>query len=182
MSSVHPPQAAEQPEATADSARPDGRGDLPPWRIWMAPAAIALGLAFGELAVIVVAAIGTSGGSSFAHPGPAVSIISDVVVDLAFVVAAVYVVSLRGRPRPADFGFRRTTWRLGIAAFLLAGAGYYLVTWAYAALFKLHGSDKLPSELGVGRSTAALVAAALFVCVIAPIAEEFFFRGFIFGA
>ena len=32
------------------------------------------------------------------------------------------------------------------------------------------------------RATAALVAAAVFVCVIAPIAEEFFFRGFLFGA
>jgi len=29
---------------------------------------------------------------------------------------------------------------------------------------------------------AALIAASAFVCVIAPVAEEFFFRGFIFGA
>jgi uncharacterized protein len=56
------------------------------------------------------------------------------------------------------------------------------VTAVYASLIKLHGNDKLPSELGVGKSTAALVAAAVFVCVIAPIAEEFFFRGFFFGA
>jgi membrane protease YdiL (CAAX protease family) len=34
----------------------------------------------------------------------------------------------------------------------------------------------------VSKSTAALVGATVFVCVIAPIAEEFFFRGFIFGA
>ena len=33
----------------------------------------------------------------------------------------------------------------------------------------------------VSQSTAALVGAAVFVCVVAPIAEEFFFRGFIFG-
>ena len=45
----------------------------------------------------------------------------------------------------------------------------------------LHGTDKLPSELGATHSTAALVAAAVFVCAIAPMAEEFFFRGFIFG-
>jgi uncharacterized protein len=46
----------------------------------------------------------------------------------------------------------------------------------------LHGSDKLPSELGAGKSTVALAAAGVFVCVIAPVAEEFFFRGFLFGA
>jgi membrane protease YdiL (CAAX protease family) len=48
-------------------------------------------------------------------------------------------------------------------------------------VFKLHGTDKLPSELGVNHNTAALVAASVFVCAIAPIAEEFFFRGFFFG-
>ena len=89
---------------------------------------------------------------------------------------------LQGHSRPRDFGFRRVGFRRGFQAFVAAGFGYYFVTWAYAALFKLHGSDKLPSELGVNRSTAALVAAAVFVCVIAPIAEEFFFRGFLFGA
>src|SRR6202011_6142117 len=41
---------------------------------------------------------------------------------------------------------------------------------------------KLPKELGVSKSPVALVGATVFVCVVAPIAEEFFFRGFIFGA
>ena len=65
---------------------------------------------------------------------------------------------------------------------VLAALAYYGVTTIYASLFNLHGSDKLPSELGVTHSTVALVAAAVFVCAIAPIAEEFFFRGFFFGA
>ena len=46
----------------------------------------------------------------------------------------------------------------------------------------MHGSDKLPTEFNASHSTAALVGAAIFVCVVAPIAEEFFFRGFFFGA
>jgi hypothetical protein len=68
-----------------------------------------------------------------------------------------------------------------VAVVFAAAVGYFVVTLVYQSLFKLHGSDKLPSELGVTHSTAALVAAAVFVCAIAPIAEEFFFRGFIFG-
>jgi membrane protease YdiL (CAAX protease family) len=32
------------------------------------------------------------------------------------------------------------------------------------------------------RSTWALVGTAVFVCAVAPMAEEFFFRGFFFGA
>ncbi len=57
-----------------------------------------------------------------------------------------------------------------------------MVTAIYASVLHLHGSDKLPSELGVSKSVAALIVATVFVCVIAPMAEEFFFRGFVFGA
>jgi CAAX protease family protein len=156
--------------------------DEPSWRIWTAPAAIALGLALGQFAVIIVDVIGQAAGSSFAHPTPAVSLVSDLVVDLAFVAAALYFASLHGRARPADFGFRPPRPGVAIGAFLLAGVSYYVLTAAYGAILNLHDKDKLPSELGVNKSTAALVGAAIFVCVIAPIAEEFFFRGFFFGA
>jgi hypothetical protein len=63
--------------------------DVPDWRMWMAPAAIVLGLAVGEMAVIFVDAIGAAAGSSFTHPTPAVNIIGNVVVDLSFVLAAI---------------------------------------------------------------------------------------------
>lgn len=149
--------------------------------MWMAPAAIVLGLALGEMAVIFIDAIGAAAGSSFTHPTPAVNIIGNVVVDLAFVAAALYLARMRGPVTAADFGFRRIPLRRGFAAFMLGGIGYYGLTAVYAQLFKLHGQDKLPSELGVSKSDAALIAAAVFVCVIAPIAEEFFFRGFLFG-
>jgi uncharacterized protein len=167
--------------APALSTAPD-QGDEPPWPVWTAPAAVTLGLALGVFGSIVVGAAGSAGGSSLSHPTPAVSLISDVVFDLGFVGAAVYFAAMRGRPRPADFGFRRVSPRLGVGAVLVAGIGYYVLTYVYGSLFKLRGSDKLPSELGVSKSTAALVGAAVFVCVIAPMAEEFFFRGFFFGA
>jgi membrane protease YdiL (CAAX protease family) len=178
MPSVPPPQAPEAPAAPVPRPQPP---DELPWRLWVAPAAIVLGLALGQVAVIIVEIIGQAAGSTFAHPTPAVVIVSDVVFDLAFVAAALYFARLNGRPRAADFGFRRIHFRLGLSAFVLAAIGYYVVTAGYSTLFKLHGSDKLPSELGVSRSNAALVGAAVFVCVIAPMAEEFFFRGFFFG-
>jgi membrane protease YdiL (CAAX protease family) len=181
MTSIPPPRPVPEPEIVdPPPARPPE--DLPDWRLWMAPAAIVLGLALGEVAVIIVDVIGSAAGSSFAHPTPAVSIIGNVVVDLAFVVSALYFAASRPPLRAADFGFRRVSWRRGVIAFVSAGVGYYGLTAVYAQIFKLHGQDKLPSELGVSRSDAALAAAAVFVCVIAPIAEEFFFRGFLFGA
>ncbi len=148
----------------------------------MAPAAVLLGLVLGQVGVIIVGIVGqATGGSSLAHPSPAVSIIGDIVADLGFVAAAVYLAAVQRHARPQDFGFRRTRTSRAVAWVVLGGTSYYLLTWAYAAIFNLHGKDKLPSELGVNHSTAALVGAAVFVCVIAPMAEEFFFRGFLFG-
>jgi membrane protease YdiL (CAAX protease family) len=181
MPSVPPPEALNDvPVVAGTSLR--GDPDQPPWQIWMAPAAVVLGLAGGVVAGIVVDVIGQAAGSSISHPTPAVSLTADLVFDLSFVGAALYFASLRGRPRPADFGFRRIGLRLGVGSFMLAAVAFYVMTAVYASLDKLHGSDKLPSELGVSTSTAALVGAAVFVCVIAPMAEEFFFRGFFFGA
>jgi hypothetical protein len=169
------------PSPTVDP-EPAPDPDLPPWRAWTAPAGVALGLALGGLATILVDVAAAAGGSSLKHPPPAVNIIGDVVFDLGFVAAALYLASLSGRPSPAAFGFRPVSIRAGVKWFVLAAVAYYGITAVYGAIFRLHGSDKLPSELGAEHSTAALIAASVFVCVVAPIAEEFFFRGFFFGA
>lgn len=183
MSSVHPPNATRpSPPSPPPPSPPPSRRDEVPWPLWSAPAGVALGLALGLFGSIFVSVVAQIGGSSLSHPTPAVSILGDVVFDLGFVAAAIYLARLHGRPTPADFGFRPVSPAFAAGAVAAAGIGYYVVTALYASFFRLHGSDKLPSELGVTKSTAALIAAALFVCVIAPIAEEFFFRGFIFGA
>ena len=170
---------ATEPTPTEDEER---RDDEPPWRVWVAPAAIAAGLTAGVIGSSLVAVIGQPAGSSVSHPTPAVALIGDLVFDLSFVGAALYFAGLHSPLQARDFGFRRVSPRVGIAAVLAAGIGYYLLTAVYAQLVHLHGSDKLPSELGAGKSTVALAAAGVFVCVLAPVAEEFFFRGFLFGA
>jgi membrane protease YdiL (CAAX protease family) len=162
--------------------RPPSAADVPPWPAWTAPAGLALGFAIGGLATLFVEIIAQAGGASVKHPPPAVSIVGDVVFDLGFVAAALYLASLRGFPGTAAFGFRRVGVWLGVRTVVIAAVSYYILTAVYSTVFALHGSDKLPSELGAEHSTAALVAASIFVCVIAPIAEEFFFRGFLFGA
>jgi uncharacterized protein len=177
-----PPDQGIAPEPVPP-ALPDARADgRVPWPIWTAPAAIALGFAVGVFASAIVGAIASVNGSSLAHPTPAVALISDVLFDLGFVASAIFFSRVRGRPAPADFGFRRIKWRTGVIAVVVAAISYYLLTALYASALNLHGNDKLPKELGVSGSTAALVGATVFVCVIAPIVEEFFFRGFIFGA
>jgi hypothetical protein len=180
MPSIPPPQSVSEP-APPSPPEQEPPKDGPDWRLWMAPAAVAAGLVAGALAASLIAAIGGATGSSVSHPPPAVSLIGDLVFDLCFVGAALYFAGLYRRSRASDFGFCRVKPTLAVGAVLIAGIGYYVITAIYSSLIRLHGNDKLPSELGVGHSTIALAAAGLFVCVIAPIAEEFFFRGFLFG-
>jgi len=189
MPSTPPPEAPSQSPGPGAPPPPppelelyERRPDEPPWPVWSAPAAIAMGFALGIVVSIFVGIIAQAGGSSLTNPTPAVSLISDFLFDAAFVGAALYFGGVRGRARPSDFGFRPVHLATAVGAVVSAGLGYYIVTAVYASLVNLHGSDKLPKELGVSTSTAALVGASVFVCVVAPIAEEFFFRGFIFGA
>jgi membrane protease YdiL (CAAX protease family) len=172
MRSIPPPEAFGEPPPPA--AEPGAR-------LWTAPAALLLGLGIGVFATILVEIIGQAFGSSLSHPSPAVSLVGDLVFDLSFVVAALYFSPLAGLRWPAGFGYRKTRVGRAIAAVAVAGVGYYALTWVYATLLHLHGPDKLPNELGVNKHTAALIGATVFVCAIAPMAEEFFFRGFLFA-
>lgn len=139
-----------------------------------------LGFGLGLVATIVVALAG-SGGQGTSHLTVAQALLQNVLFDLGFVLAAIYFVSLRSRPRPRDFGFRRIAVPTAIGAVVAAGVGYYVISLGYSALFSLHGTDRLPGPLGTTQSTIGLVGVGLFVCVFAPMAEEFFFRGFLFG-
>jgi membrane protease YdiL (CAAX protease family) len=188
MPSVPPPPPSSQ-VSPDDQPAPEIRRDLPsrapdepPWPPWTAPAAIGAGFGLGIVVSVIVDIAAQAGGSSITHPSPAVSLIGDFLFDAAFVAAALYFASLRTPLRLADFGFRPVGWRLAVGGVLGGGISYYVLTALYASLLHLHGNEKLPKELGVGKSTAALVGAAIFVCVVAPMAEELFFRGFVFGA
>lgn len=179
MSSVPPPlRSANGVAAHGREASPD---PSLPWRWWAVPAAIALGLVAGSAGDLVVSIIGAATGASTSHPPPAVNIAGDIVFDVGFVVAAIYVASLLGPLRPSEFGFRRAPLGRVLWMLPLVAAVYFIGTGIYGSLLGLHGREQLPSGLGSPTDTAAMVGVGVFVTVVAPICEEFFFRGFIFG-
>jgi membrane protease YdiL (CAAX protease family) len=179
MSSIPPPETAAPPPPPP---APPVLDDVPPtWPLWIAPMAVVLGFALGLVGSVIVAVIGAAAGSNLSNPSPAVELAASFVFDVGFVLSALYLVRMNGPVRAVDFGFRRPRLVVGVGAFVLAAVGYYVISAIYASVVHVHGSDKLPNELGVSTSTAALVVATVFVCVVAPIAEEFFFRGFLFG-
>ncbi len=174
---MHTVPSTELPEAPVRRER-----DEPPWPAWTAPAALVGGFVIAQLVAVVPAVISHANGASLSSPPASVNIINNYLFDLSFVAAAVTFARVFGARGPGVFGFRRLTAKTAIGAVVLSGVGYYVFSFVYGALIPKHPPDKLPSDLGVHASTSAAIAVTIFVCVVAPICEELFFRGFIFGA
>jgi membrane protease YdiL (CAAX protease family) len=179
-SSVPPPGGQRPQESPGESSRSPSTD----WPWWTAPLALFGGLALavvgGLLVDIPALAFGVSITAS--HVPGGVEIADTVVQDAVFVFAAVFFAQLGGRTvRAWQFGLRPTPfWRaVGLLVLTLIGFLTFSLIWGSA----LHAEkEKLLEQLGTGESTILLLLSAALTCVIAPIAEEFLFRGFIFTA
>nr|WP_246344666.1 CPBP family intramembrane glutamic endopeptidase [Conexibacter arvalis] len=115
-------------------------------------------------------------------PSPAANIVATLFQDAAFVGVAILFARSVGPVTPRQFGLQRTPWGPAIGWSVLVALSFYLLSGLWGALIDVEGNDQLPDSLGVDRSTVAFVAVCVLVTVIAPLAEEFLFRGFFFGA
>lgn len=170
-----PPQPPERPEG-APEARPG-------WPAWTAPVALIAGFGVALFGYILVGGIATVAGADVdPDPPPWVNIVATVIQGAALIGAALFFARLTARPRARDFGLRRTAFWPGVGWMLAAWMSFFVFTVVWVAALGIDERDDLPSELGADESTLALVAVGLLVTVVAPIAEEFFFRGFFFNA
>jgi membrane protease YdiL (CAAX protease family) len=155
----------------------------PAWRPWSSVLALIAGLGGALVGGLVVYLVAAATGADLTNPPPAVDISATFLQDVSFIAAALVFAAMVTRPRPWHFGLRapRRAWTAvgyvvgGYLVFLLLAA-------AWSAALNLHEKDDIVDKLGAGSSDVALAAVAVLVCVVAPIAEEFFFRGYFFGA
>ena len=181
-SSIPPPTFDVAPELPEGVERPP-RPESTRWKPWMAWAALVAAFGGALMGALIIGVIGSVAGSSFADPSPAVSISATIVQDLSFIGAALLFANISARPRPEQFGLRPTRFWPAVGWMAVAFAAFYVFTLIWVAILGVSPDDtKLPDELGVKDSTYALLAVAFLVAVVAPMAEEFFFRGFFYGA
>jgi membrane protease YdiL (CAAX protease family) len=163
--------------AVVDQPAPQGR-----WPAVLAPIALVAGFGGAIVGGIVVAVIAAVAGASLGHPPPVVGLISTVLQDVAFVASAVFFASQIARPRPADFGLRPAPIRRATVVLGIGYASFIGFSAIWVAALNIKDKEKLIDQLGANNSAVALVSVCLLTCVIAPICEEFFFRGFFFTA
>jgi membrane protease YdiL (CAAX protease family) len=169
---TYPPPIEPGPPPAAAPDRPD-------WRAWTAPAAL-LGAFLGAfvlgLPVFVINVMATG----HSHITPAANVAATVLGDVAFICSALFFAQLAAFPRPEQFGLRPTRLWPAVGWAALGYAAFWTFSTIWLALLDQSSKDHTLDDLGHG--TAALAAAAILVTVIAPMAEEFLFRGYIFTA
>jgi uncharacterized protein len=126
---------------------------------------------------------GSAGVAAHGAP-PIVTLLSTLAQDLALVagVGIVVAAAVGRRLRPALLGLRPT--KISSAFWLVVGAYvlFLLVSAGWTSMLGIDDRENVAVSLGTRDSAAALIGAMLLVCAVAPLAEEIFFRGFLFGA
>ena len=161
---------------------PPGADPPPGWPAWYAPVAFIATLVFVAIAVAVIATAVVALGGDADSSSPGLTLAGTLVQDAGFAASAIAFASLRARPRLWHFGLRRAPLWPTIGWTFLAIAAFYALAAAYTALVEPSGEQTVVEDLGADRGGLLLVAGAVLVVGIAPVAEEFFFRGFFYGA
>lgn len=158
---------------------PEGVDRNPPWPAWFAAAGFVVGLTGTALLVGIAAAVT---GVDAEGDSPGFVVLATLAQAAVFVGTAVLFASFVTRPRAWHFGLRRARFwpALGWAA---AGiAAFYLITAIYSVAASPDVEQGITDELGADEGALGLIVAGLMVMIVAPVAEELFFRGFFYRA
>jgi hypothetical protein len=175
-------QPASAPPATGGTAPPPEGEPAPAARVaatW-GPGRVVVGvvvLLVLSLIEVAVVSIFDPSLDTLAARLVAQAMLAATLVGVAYGVAAE-----RGVPGPAPsatLGLRRplrSPLKFAAAAYI----AYIVVALAYGALVHPHQRD-ITRDLGFGHGDLGTVIAGVLIIVAAPVSEEIFFRGFIFG-
>ena len=186
---AQPPDLAEGLPPDGAPPPPEGEGleqaGWPPWPWWFGFVGFMGALllpAFVGIVLGITAGISDPNFDAAAiEDNPLFTIVGGVAQDISFVLVAVLLAWTVSRPHAWQFGLRRAKrfWP-AVGLSLLTLVATYAFTFAYSAGVGLEEQQSTLDDLGVGTSPGITAAAAVLVVVLAPLIEEFFFRGFLY--
>ena len=167
------------PAPPALPERPDGVERAPQWPAWFA----GVGFLVGITGTLVLVGIGAAiVGIDSEGEDPAFVVLATLVQALVFVATAIVFASFVARPRAWHFGLRRTRFWPAVGWAVAGIAAFYVVTAVYSVIVPTDVEQGVTDDLGADEGTFGLIIAGLMVMIVAPIAEEVFFRGFFYRA
>jgi len=180
----HPGSPPPRPELP-DGVEPPPQPDLPPLGV---PAWSPLVVVVVMFACVLVATTATQivaelvgANAERTLSSDEVTIFLTVVLDASMVAGTLLVVGwLAGRrPTAAQFGLRLVPWRSALGWTLAAYASFWVAGAVAGILFGTPDEQDIVVDLKAEDSTLVIAGFAVMVCLVAPLAEEFFFRGFL---
>jgi uncharacterized protein len=173
---------SSSPGREPDRGLPPGAGPgEPAWSAWqglLGFASALLGTVMLGALVVGVLAVGLQ--TPLNQDSPALNIAGVVVQDFVLIAAAIAFAAITAPPRPWQFGLRRTRLWSTTGWALLGLFLYFVFNVVYEALIDPRAEQSVADALGVNESGALLVLGGFVIIVIAPVAEEFFFRAFFY--
>jgi uncharacterized protein len=150
----------------------------PPWPPWYAPVALMGTLVAITLSAIPVLPVLLVSGVSDTAAAVALLVLA-ILQDGVFIGGALLFAAFTRPPRPWHFGIRATPFWRTVGWTALAIAVMVGLEIGVVALFKLEDTDVEQLE---DLSTVAAITISLVVVLLAPVAEEIFFRAFFYRA
>jgi membrane protease YdiL (CAAX protease family) len=154
----------------------------PRWPVWYGPAAFVSGLIATLMAFAIAGAVAAATGNDLPTDGPGIQLAGTLVQDAFFVGAAVLFASFVAPPKPWQFGIRWAPLKPTLRMAGLALAAFYVFALVYIGIFDPHGQQSVAKDLGADKGGIDMVLGGILVVAVAPVAEEFFFRGFFYRA
>jgi uncharacterized protein len=174
----------EVPDGIVPAPRPEEKpkGDLAPVPLWAPLAALIVAFFAAALSGLLILALIEAGGGNVADDTPGLIIPATLIQDAALIGAALLFSAIYARGlTPASFGLRPTRLWPAVGWTLLAWAAFLALTAIYVNIVGQPDQQELTRDLKDESSTAALIGYAVLLAFVAPLCEEFFFRGFMFG-
>ena len=165
------PPPPERPEL------PEGAGPRwPPWYAW-------IGFLVALISTLVVVGIvAAATGASTTDANPTFTVVATFLQGVIFIGTAVLFASFAGKPRAEHFGLRRSRFWPTVGWAVLGLFSFYAVAALYTAIVQPDAEQTVAQDLGADQGTLSMIAAGFMIICIAPVAEEFFFRGFFYRA
>jgi len=163
-----PPDHPELPEGAA-----------PRWPAWYAGVGFLVALVATLVVVGVFAAVT---GTTSDDEDATFTIVATFIQGMIFIGTAVLFASFTRKPRPEHFGLRPTPFWPAVGWAALGITSFYFLAFLYTVVVQPDVEQTVAQDLGADQGTFGMIAAGFMVVCVAPVAEEFFFRGFFYKA
>jgi hypothetical protein len=154
------------------------------WPWWFAPVGLVVAVVLALAAALIVEIPASIAGVHFSassEPPGGIELIDTVLQDAIFVITSVLIArSGMRRVRSSQFGLVSTPAVRAAVLVVCAFLVFLVFSIVWATVLKISTEEKLLEQLGANEGTALLIGSAALTCVVAPICEEFLFRGLIF--